>query len=138
MHRLRHLALLACLLAPLFGCSDAKQRDESTAHLQGFGEAITAYYGEHQKWPATLADVKPMIGTDLGGMKVGGGKSYDELLKNPLTGDNPGYEYVRPPEPLESTRNVIALYQLRGGKRDESLKVGYLDGSVRMVGDDSP
>lgn len=133
MTRVPTLILLACLALPLCGCSDAKQREESSANLKALSEACLAYYEKHEKYPDTLADLKPVIGTEWAGMKVGRDKSYEELVKNPLTGDNPGYEYVKPPEMVERLRSTIVLYQLRGGKRDEALKVGYLDGSVRLV-----
>ena len=69
----------------------------------------------------SLADLKPVVGAEV----------YAVYIKNPLTGDNPGYEYVKPPEVPESSEKTVVLYQLRGGKRDETLKLGYLDGTVR-------
>jgi hypothetical protein len=60
-----------------------------------------------------------------------------KLMKNPLTGDDPGYEYVKPKGNLNDKRfdsQQVILYQLRGGKRDTSIKVGYADASVRMLG----
>ena len=47
-----------------------------------------------------------------------------------MTGDNPGYEYVKP---ADNSADAVILYQLRGGKRDLSLAVAYADGSVRPL-----
>jgi hypothetical protein len=61
---------------------------------------------------------------------IGNGKDFATLLKNPLTGDDPGYEYAQPPEGTTVGQAVPIIYQLRGGKRDSSLAVGYANGSV--------
>ncbi len=74
--------------------------------------------------------VKPLIGKEGPLGPIGHGKDYAKLTANPLTGDNPGYEYVKPKDDAPSATTVV-LYQLRGGKRDETLKVAFKDGSVR-------
>jgi hypothetical protein len=61
---------------------------------------------------------------------IGNGKDFATLTKNPLTGDSPGYEYVKPPEGTKPSEHVVILYQLRAGKRDSSLSVGYANGAV--------
>ena len=58
-------------------------------------------------------------------------------MKNPLTGDDPGYEYVKPngnANDSDFDSQQVILYQLRAGAQDDSLKVGYADGSVRPEG----
>ncbi len=56
--------------------------------------------------------------------------SLAALMKKPLTGDDPGYEYVKPADGAPAETTVIR-YQLRDGKRDESLPKYYLSGVVR-------
>ena len=53
------------------------------------------------------------------------------VFVNPVTGDYPGYEYVKP-EP-DASPNTVILYQLRDGERDVELEVLYYDGSVREL-----
>ena len=69
-------------------------------------------------WPEQLFEIRPYTDNDL-----------DLLLENPITGDHPGYEYIKPIDgaPLEST---VVLYQLRNGERDTDLRVGYADNRV--------
>lgn len=74
-------------------------------------------------WPDDLEQVRKYVKGNFGG----------ELMTNPVTGDDPGYEYVKP-QP-DSDGNVeprtIILYQLRGGSRVEDpdeLAVGYANG----------
>ena len=63
---------------------------------------------------------------------------------NPITGDNPGYEYIQPPanaDPnadiddseegnLESSKEIVILVQLRDGKPDLTLKKLHVSGWV--------
>ncbi len=134
-NRTLDLSFVALLPPAPVGCSDAQQRADSSSNLKELARAVLKYEADNQAWPATLGDLQPVVGTsdDLG--TIGGGKDYAALVKNPLTGDNPGYEYVKPAETPESFANTIILYQLRGGNRDESLPVGFLDGSVRPATD---
>ena len=63
---------------------------------------------------------------------VGGEEAYQELITNPVTGDNPGYEYVKPaghPSDQDFDHHQVILRQLNGGQRDPNLEVGYSDGS---------
>jgi hypothetical protein len=46
---------------------------------------------------------------------------------NPITGDDPGYEYVKP---AKYDLDTVVIYQLRYGERDTSLPVAFADGSV--------
>lgn len=133
-NRLIGTVLAACVALVVAGCSNAKQKVESSANLKELSRAVIKFQNDNGAWPEALADLKPVIGTndDLG--VIGGGKDYAKLVRNPLTGDDPGYEYVKPPADLESRSGTIVLYQLQDGKRDSTLPVAYLDGSVRPAG----
>lgn len=73
------------------------------------------------QWPEQLSDVRSLTDT-----------SFDVLMRNPITGDNPGYEYVPPPENADLETTVI-LYQLQNGQRATDLRVGYADGHVAEI-----
>ena len=58
-----------------------------------------------------------------------------EDLRNPLTGDDPGYAFDLLPaatDQLDPAETVL-LYQLRDGVYDPQLRVCYLDGTVRSA-----
>jgi hypothetical protein len=120
-----HAALAAVTLA-LVGCGNRAEDSRQQMHkLQG---AIMEYEVNHGgKWPERLDQIKE---------EVGGEAAFNKLMKNPLTGDDPGYEYVQPKGKrgdADFDSQQVILYQLRGGKRDTRLKVGYLDGAVRPL-----
>ena len=75
------------------------------------------YRVSNRAWPDRLDQLK----------RHAAAESWDDLITNPVTGDKPGYEYVKP---AADSANAVILYQLRGGKRDLSLAVGHADGSV--------
>jgi outer membrane murein-binding lipoprotein Lpp len=134
--RLTLVALVALAVSTLSGCGgNAQAVNDSSQNLKELSTAILKYHEDNEKWPDALADLKPVIGTDYAGAKIGGGKDYAALVKNPATGADPGYEYVKPSEKPDSYEKTVVLYQLRDGKRDETLKAGYLDGSVRAIGE---
>ena len=83
------------------------------------GLASHMYHSQNGAWPETLDDLNPYLEGSLAALMV-----------NPVTGDNPGYEYVKP-EDDEPSPEVVWIYQLRNGSRDMSLPMGYADGSVR-------
>ena len=70
--------------------------------------------------PGSFDDMAPILG---------GKENLAKLLKNPATGDDPGYEYFKPPRGQHAGKTII-IYQLRDGKRDTTLAVAYLDTSV--------
>lgn len=72
-------------------------------------------------WPESFEDVKANLST------------FDETIKNPVTGANPGYEYVKPAEGFDPATTIV-IYQLRDGVRDETLEAGYADGTVHAPG----
>jgi uncharacterized protein (TIGR03067 family) len=102
------------------GVREAALRTSSHNNMKHITFALLDYYKAKQQWPDKLDDSLPFLEV---------GKS---VFENPLTGDNPGYDYVKPTAPLEDipTAETIVLYQLRNGQRDRKLAVAYLDGQV--------
>lgn len=127
------LVLAAFVALAVSGCSDARQEMASGNNLKELSCAIIKYHADNKSWPDSLGDVKPLIGKEGPLGVIGKGKDFAALTTNPLTGDNPGYEYVKPPADVKSSAATIVLYQLRGGKRDATLPVAFLDGSVRLA-----
>lgn len=113
------LMLIATLAIP--GCSarDTRLRIESSAKMRIWGMAILQYQQREGQdaFPQNFEALRPFIE-----------EGFDDLLKNPLTGDNPGYELVAP-----TPDRPVVMYQLRNGKRDESLEVLWADGGVRPL-----
>jgi hypothetical protein len=114
----------------LQGCggSTAMQEIESSQNMKILGTAINTFRGDEGRWPDSLDQVKQQA--EKAATDMGVDKDFAALMKNPLTGDDPGYEYVQPAEgdPLETT---VMLYQLRDGKRDTSLKKCYQSAAVK-------
>ena len=99
----------------------AAQRVSSINKMKILILGINQFHEKEGTWPDDLEAIMPLVQND------------PTLLHNPLTDAQPGYDYVKPPETMTPAKggNTIALYQLRKGKRDKKLNVGYLDGSVR-------
>ena len=115
----RSFAMLTVSLgvcAGMLGCESSK--DKSISHMRSLCIAIVEHGIKHDAWPEDLSALK---GIDAG------------ILENPLTGDNPGYEYIKPVgiKPNDVNSQWILLYQLRGGQRAENLLVCCLDGAIR-------
>jgi hypothetical protein len=110
------------------GASTAMQEIDSKDNMKILGMAIIEYRGDEGQYPESLDQVEEHAKKVAA--EMGSDKDFATLMKNPLTGDDPGYEYVKPSEgdPLEET---VMLYQRRGGKRDETLAKCYLSASVR-------
>jgi hypothetical protein len=128
------VGLLAALSVVVCGCGGpgAKEKAASSQNMKMLAEAVITFHDANGgKWPDALADAKDQAAKVIA--DYGAATDFAKLQANPLTGDNPGYEYVKPKEgdPLEST---VMLYQLRNGKRDTSLPVCYQSGSVRPMG----
>ncbi|MCI0378282.1 MAG: hypothetical protein L0215_11800 [Gemmataceae bacterium] len=121
------LFLLFCVTA--VGCGSVAEDSRQNMHkLQLAMHEFAIQNGGN--WPERLDQLKELVGGDA---------VYRTIMKNPLTGDDPGYEYETPQRLLgakEPYSRIVVLHQLRGGKRDTSLKVGYADGSVRQMGTD--
>ena len=107
------------------GVREAALRTSSQNNMKHITFALLDYYKAKQQWPDELDELLPFLEV---------GKS---VFENPLTGDNPGYDYVKPSAPLENltAAETIVLYQLRGGQRDRQLYCAYLDGQVSLSKD---
>jgi hypothetical protein len=119
-------AVAAVMTLGLAGCGD--RAEDSRHQMNKFQIAMIEYAVKHGgEWPDRLDQIKD---------DVGGEAAFSKMMKNPLTNDDPGYEYVKPKGKQGSPgfdAQQVVLYQLRGGKRDTSLKVGYAEGSVRPL-----
>jgi hypothetical protein len=106
----------------LVGCSDP--RGESQIQMNKLQLALYEYAQSHEnEWPDSLNQIKEL---------VGGESAFKQLITNPVTGDNPGYEYVKPlgnPSDPDYNPHQLILYQLNNGQRDTTLKSGYSDGA---------
>jgi hypothetical protein len=102
------------------GARDAALRVSSRNNMKHIVLALLEHYEDKEQWPDGLDELLPLL------------ENNQAVLHNPLTGDKPGYEYVKPSGPLEEIKaaETIVLYQLRNGKRDPNLAVAYLDGQV--------
>jgi hypothetical protein len=119
------LLLIAVLfVSPL--CSKARPRHykaQTELRMRNLLWAILEYHEANgNQWPDELDFVEEYLG----------GFELREMIHNSITGDIPGFEYVKPTGNSDPATTVI-LYQLRDGRRDTSLSVGYADGSVREV-----
>jgi hypothetical protein len=120
---LANISVVLIISSVVAGCGAQKkaQEIESMDHMKKLAEAIVEYSGNNDgAYPDSLDQVKEYCEE----------KSYDTLIENPFTGDNPGYEYVKPADDA-SISDTIVLYQLKDGSRVTQGKVAYLDGSVR-------
>ena len=108
-----------CCCPPIQAAREAAKQAQSKNNIMQFGVALHMHHDATGQWPQELAELQPYLEGELG-----------MLMVNPVTGDDPGYEYVKPEEeaPLSET---VWIYQLRDGARDMSLAKGYADGSVR-------
>ncbi len=119
-------AVVALALIVLCTGCGKKPEDASKEKMHAILFGVMEYRGKNnEQFPHSLDDIKEYVGGDA---------KLKELLVNPLTGENPGYEYVKPDDAYEKKHLAPILYQLRGGKRDESLKVGHADGMVGIKG----
>jgi len=122
-------AIVALAIVWMSGCVDvhtpgareAALRVSSRNNMKQIALALLQHYEEKEQWPDGLDELLPLL------------ENHQAVFHNPLTGDKPGYEYVKPSRPLEeiNAAETIVLYQLRNGQRDGSLGVAYLDGQVR-------
>jgi hypothetical protein len=114
-------------LAAFAGCGEGRathaKRQLSLINMKQLILVILNYRDVHDnEWPENVAQVQSFR---YGGLLLD--------MKNPLTGDEPGYEYVMPPKDADPEITVI-LYQLRDGQRDIDLQVGFGDGHFSEFG----
>jgi len=118
-----NLMVFSLLLCCLTGCRpSAKSTLKSNNQMKQLLIAITNYHDSYHGWPESLADIRPFTEMD----------NFEELMLNPVTGENPGYEYVQP-SPDSDPETTVLLYQLRDGQRDLNLEVCFADISVRKL-----
>jgi hypothetical protein len=119
-------------LAGAIGCGGgggggrAELEKQSIANMHELASAVWEYRDWKKKYPDELK------GEDIEKL-VGGREFYEQIMVNPITGDNPGYEYVKPPDDTPLSADPIIIYQLRNGQRDTSLKAYALDLTARSV-----
>lgn len=122
MKKVTNLILIASVAVSIAACNGSGGFNKSEASRQNMHKiqlAMRENVANGLGWPQSLDDVKDSI------------ENFDQIMKNPITGDDPGYEYA-PPVRSGPEYKIIILYQLRNGERNETLKVGYADGSVRL------
>ena len=117
---------------------EAKRKFEAVARMRWLAIAVRDYHAEHDAYPDSLQELKPLFGQGKGSTQLQfsfdtlagkvGLSTFEQVLENPWTGDNPGFEYVKPAQPRNSTP---ILYQLRNGQRADGEKIGYFDASIK-------
>ena len=111
------------------GCGGGNKKAElqSSLNMKILLEAIHGYHEENKQWPDKLADVKDHAYKVI--EQRGEDTDFMKVMINPVSGDDPGYEYIAPKEgdDLDST---VMLYQLSSGDRVLTLPVGFQSGSV--------
>jgi hypothetical protein len=114
------LFLTSVVSVSFSGCGPSKA-EVSKGHMGAIGVAISQYKETYNRWPDELEQLLPFMNNER------------ICFANPLTGDDPGYEYVKPEgtAAYKNFENTVVLYQLRDGKRDEDLPVLYLNWSIR-------
>jgi len=132
LFRFTAAGLLILWVACAVGCGGSSEEEQqSIQNMEDLAGAVYEYYNfELQgsgkgKYPETLDDEGYQ--EDVGGPEV-----FQQLMINPLTGANPGYEYVKPPDDTPPDADVIILYQMRDGYRDVTLPGFTLNGIVRL------
>ncbi len=121
------IASLVLLVVSTIGCGNRSELEsQSNENMEKLAAAVWEYRDADGVYPENLDD--STYQEDVGGPEV-----FQYLMKNPLTGDDPGYEYVKPPDdtPL-SASDVIIIYQLRDGHRDTTLPSCTLGGTAQL------
>lgn len=114
------VAFTAVILASACGCAvSARARSEaSNSRLKRLALMAIIFESANGVWPDRLDQLETYA-------RKG---EWDNVITNPVTGDKPGYEYVKP---AGNSVDAAIFYQLRGGMRDLSLPAACADGSVR-------
>ena len=128
MKNLIHLSIAIAMSILLAGCSKQSSEEIATRdNMHKLHSSLMDYWEENEKrWPESLEE---LVGDEV-----------EELMTNPITGDNPGYRYTKPDLTDLSAEveggqsraaSVAVIEQLRNGEVDDSLRKLYADGSVR-------
>ena len=103
------ITLVAFASLAAAGCGGKSKEELSSENLTAIGNAVDEFRGVHGTWPKDMQELRESMGDDEDVLAV---------LKNPITGDDPGYEYVKLDE-----KDKWIIYQLRDGQRDMDLKI---------------
>ena len=115
---------IAMSICTFVGCgldnaTQAKAKLDSSNQMKELILAVRNYHASNDdQWPDKLSEIAAFTDT-----------SFEQLMKNPVTGSDPGYEYVKPEDGAD-LKTTLILYQLRNGQRATDLKVGYADNRV--------
>lgn len=132
LERLTRLLSLACISVVLCiaaGCGG--RTAQSSANLEALARRLRDFQYQHGKLPDAIDQLEESFA---------GEDEYARTMRNPLTGDDPGYAYVKPPAGVLGSslaRRVVVLYQLRGGERADDLAVGFASGDSGPLQPDS-
>lgn len=117
---------LAVALVP--SAANAHQRasaSDAAEHLRALGAAFTRYVAAHNGMlPENIQQLRSFVDKD---------QSFDELLKNPRTGGNPGFIYVKPAPRISAIKDPVhtpILFEAKNGVKDPAGAVGYATGQV--------
>lgn len=84
-------ALASLLIVSCGEKPEAKSRD----HMHEFHSALMVYREENDGlWPEAIDELREYV------------EDYDGLMVNPVTGDNPGYQYNAPPEGADPDQEI--------------------------------
>ncbi|MEM9252248.1 MAG: hypothetical protein AAGB29_07845 [Planctomycetota bacterium] len=90
----------------------------AASNMRQFGIALQAFRAQNgNQYPESLDELRDFI------------PSFDELMKNPHTGEDVGFIYEAP-DPTDNPATTPILWESRGGYKDLSGYVLYADGRV--------
>lgn len=123
----------------LSGCgrSESKRKEDSKLHLHWLVAAILVFRERKGEYPVDLASLSDLFRENTGDVRLDAARdnllligvgSFDGLLRNPRTGDKPGYRYEAPQSDVSSEPIIL---QLQKGAPMRDKTAAYLDGTVR-------
>ncbi len=120
--------LAAALIPSAARAGQAAAANDAADHLRALYTAFSLYVKAHNGvLPDNVQQLRPFLEKD---------QSLDELLKNPRTGSNPGFLYVKPAARMAAIRDPVhtpIFYESRNGARDATGAVGYAGGGVEAA-----
>lgn len=116
----------------------ARREMQSSSQMKLILSVLGRFASEHRgEYPDTLDAIKPYLANvDLLYFPFVESLEFDSLMTNPLTGDMPGYDYIKPDLldiPDNQIDRTVVLHQLRKRQRADDLPVGLASGSVRRI-----